>query len=78
MIQFPGTGNHTHCFCKQDTGGEIVCCKCGARLTPCDPCPVAYCPIRETMIKGIGHGGSYMFNCPIATDRYAVLYRTKV
>ena len=23
--------NHIHCFCTQDTGGSLVCCKCGMR-----------------------------------------------
>jgi hypothetical protein len=27
-------GAHEHCFCRQDTGGRWVCCRCGAPLIP--------------------------------------------
>ena len=26
------TGDHKHCFCRENTAGEIVCCKCGQPL----------------------------------------------
>ena len=26
------TGEHRHCYCTTDTGGQIVCCVCGSPL----------------------------------------------
>ena len=26
------TGEHEHCFCREDTGGRIICCRCGQPL----------------------------------------------
>lgn len=25
-------GEHEHCFCTEDTGGRIICCRCGKPL----------------------------------------------
>lgn len=25
------SGHHEHCFCRLGTGGQPICCKCGAR-----------------------------------------------
>jgi len=35
-----------HCFCRQDTGGNWVCCKCGKRLM--DVVSISYIPVPTT------------------------------
>lgn len=35
-----------HCFCQQDTGGNLKCCKCGSILL-----------VTPTLIKGAGDYG---------------------
>ena len=39
-------GEHCHCFCRQDTGGSWVCCKCGKRLM--DVVSIRYIPVLTT------------------------------
>ncbi len=69
-------GNHDHCFCNEDTGGDKICCRCGIAMTSCDECAMQYCVIRDWLGKGIPIGaGIFVFDCPLATSHYRLLYR---
>ena len=72
------TGSHQHCFCNQDTGGNIKCCKCDAILMACENCKVRFCSIREGMIIATGHHGFFMPNCPVASSNYAFTYKREI
>jgi len=32
MEETTSAGEHEHCFCRKDTGGRIICCRCGQPL----------------------------------------------
>lgn len=76
MEQQSNTGSHEHCFCKHDTGGNIMCCKCGAVLASCDKCPVEVCFARSALEKMVKPGAPLLwFNCPIVTTNYEIVYK---
>lgn len=72
------TGEHQHCFCNKDTGGNIVCCRCGVAITSCDKCVIKYCVIRSCLRKKTLDGAEvFIFDCPLASPRfYELKWRT--
>lgn len=71
------TGDHMHCFCSQDTGGNIMCCKCGTLLMDCRSCPVDFCVLRNHLERAASNSEANIFvaDCPIASPNYGTLYK---
>lgn len=67
------TGEHIHCFCTQDTSGNIVCCRCGTALINCNICPVPVCEVR-TWLGRNSPGPVFQIDCPLASGKYNLLY----
>ena len=65
-----------HCFCIEDTDGNLSCCRCDATIMSCDSCPVSFCVMRNEL-QAIPSASVYMFNCPVASKSYIVSYKRK-
>ncbi len=79
MQEFGTTGGHYHCFCQQDTGRNILCCKCGAMIMSCDSCLVKFCTQRNRF-KAMSPADTpaYYFECPLAGNNYRLTYKAVV
>ena len=66
-----------HTFRKTEEDGTVVCCHCGATLTPCWMCQIAGCPVHLNFQEQIDAHNFYMFNCPVMSPNYEVSYGVK-